>query len=388
MKQMDSPINSQKLFVSLASALALSLFGYLFTQNPQKPFLFIIGCGLGITLYHATFGFTGAYRRAIRQKDISGISAQLLMIGIAVLLFAPILAMGNVFEHRVGGAFAPVSVSMALGALIFGVGMQLGGGCASGTLFTAGGGSVRMWVVLVFFCIGTFIASLHLSWWRALPSAGTVSLGKELGWGVAVPLQLTALFLVYALLRWLGGENKKPLWWRSSLSWHHLLYGPWPLLQAGIVLALLNWATLLVAGHPWSVTWGFTLWAAKAGMLLGWDPSTSAFWSSAFASKALSQSILRDTTSVMNIGILIGAFLAASLAGYIRFERRIPLLSLIAAIGGGLLLGYGARLAYGCNIGAFFSGIASSSLHGWVWIAAAIFGNIIGVHLRPVFKLD
>ncbi len=385
---MDSVSHSQKQFVGVALALALGLFAYIFIQNPQKSYLFVIGCGLGITLYHAAFGFTGAYRRAIRQKDISGISAQLIMIGVAVLLFAPILSMGSIFDHRVGGALAPVSVSMALGALIFGVGMQLGGGCASGTLFTAGGGSLRMWVVLVFFCAGTFIASLHLSWWRALPSAGTVSLGKQLGWGVAVQLQLAALVLVYVLLRRFGGENKKPLWWRSSFSFHHLLYGPWPLLQAGIVLALLNWLTLLVAGHPWSVTWGFTLWAAKAAVLFGWDPSSNAFWSSAFASKALGQSILHDTTSVMNIGILIGAFLAASLAGYIRFERRIPLLSMVAAIGGGLLLGYGARLAYGCNIGAFFSGIASSSLHGWVWIAAAMFGNIIGVRLRPIFKLD
>jgi uncharacterized membrane protein YedE/YeeE len=51
------------------------------------------------------------------------------------------------------------------------------------------------------------------------------------------------------------------------------------------------------------------------------------------------------------------------------------------------LLGYGARLAYGCNIGAFFSGIASTSLHGWVWIVAAVLGNIIGVRLRPLLRL-
>jgi hypothetical protein len=39
-------------------------------------------------------------------------------------------------------------------------------------------------------------------------------------------------------------------------------------------------------------------------------------------------------------------------------------------IGAGLVLGYSARLAFGCNVGAYFSGIASGSLHGWVWFAS------------------
>jgi uncharacterized membrane protein YedE/YeeE len=50
-------------------------------------------------------------------------------------------------------------------------------------------------------------------------------------------------------------------------------------------------------------------------------------------------------------------------------------------------MGYGARLAYGCNIGAFFSGVASTSLHGWAWIAMALLGTVVGVRLRPWFHL-
>ena len=50
-------------------------------------------------------------------------------------------------------------------------------------------------------------------------------------------------------------------------------------------------------------------------------------------------------------------------------------------------MGYGARLAYGCNIGAYFSGIASGSLHGWLWLLAALAGNAVGVKLRPRFGL-
>ena len=55
---------------------------------------------------------------------------------------------------------------------------------------------------------------------------------------------------------------------------------------------------------------------------------------------------------------------------------------------GGVLLGYGARVAYGCNIGAYFSGIASGSLHGWLWLPSAFAGNVLGTYLRPTFGLS
>ncbi len=55
---------------------------------------------------------------------------------------------------------------------------------------------------------------------------------------------------------------------------------------------------------------------------------------------------------------------------------------------GGLLLGYGARLTYGCNSGAHFSAIASGSLQGWLWLAAAFAGNVFGTKLAPLFGLS
>ncbi len=102
--------------------------------------------------------------------------------------------------------------------------------------------------------------------------------------------------------------------------------------------------------------------------------------------KALAAPLWEDITSVMDIGIVLGALLAAGLAGRFAPNLDIPRRSLAAAVIGGLLLGYGARLAYGCNIGAYFSGIASGSLHGWLWLVAAFAGNSVGVRvLRPYF---
>src|SRR5690606_27955944 len=86
--------------------------------------------------------------------------------------------------------------------------------------------------------------------------------------------------------------------------------------------------------------------------------------------------------------IMLGAALAASLAGKFAPKAKLPLGSLLAAAIGGVLMGYGARLSFGCNIGALFSGIASGSLHGWVWFAAAFVGTILGIYARPLFGLD
>ena len=95
-----------------------------------------------------------------------------------------------------------------------------------------------------------------------------------------------------------------------------------------------------------------------------------------------------DVTSVMDGGIVLGALLASLLAGRFRPVWTIPLRSLVAAVAGGLLLGYGARIAYGCNIGAYFSGIASGSLHGWLWLPCGFAGNVVGTYPRPAFGLS
>jgi len=153
------------------------------------------------------------------------------------------------------------------------------------------------------------------------------------------------------------------------------------------LLAVLAFLVLLVAGHPWSITWAFALWGAKAALWLGWQPDASAFWNGDFQRRALEASVFEDVTSVTDIGIVLGAAAAAGAAGRFRLRTSFSGASLAAAVLGGLAMGYGARIAYGCNIGAFFSGVASTSLHGWVWIVAALGGTAVGVRLRPYFGL-
>ena len=147
--------------------IATGLFGYFYQQNQLvNGGLLLISLALGITLFKGMFGFAGAYARAFEHRDMSGIFAQIVMLAMATVLFAPILSSGYVYDHEVIGAVAPISASVGIGAFMFGIGMQLGGSCASGSLFVGAGGNRRTLLVLVFFCIGAFIGSLHLSWWQ------------------------------------------------------------------------------------------------------------------------------------------------------------------------------------------------------------------------------
>jgi uncharacterized membrane protein YedE/YeeE len=131
------------------------------------------------------------------------------------------------------------------------------------------------------------------------------------------------------------------------------------------------------------------LWSAKAFAALGIDVAGWPYWAARPNASALAAPVTHDVTTVMDIGIVLGAMSAAALAGRYAPVWKIPLRSLAAAVIGGLMLGYGARLAYGygCNIGAYFSGIVSGSLHGWLWLAAAFVGNVFGTYLRPIFGL-
>ncbi len=381
--RLERPV--QPLALGAAAIVIAGLFLAVVPHGERQVALLAIGIAMGVTLYHAAYSFSAGWRRLLLDRDLTAVTAQLIMIAVAVVLFAPVLA--GVFGRAPGGAVAPVSLAMAFGAFVFGIGMQLGGGCASGTLYTAGGANLRMVVVLLFFCLGGFWASLDLSWWMQSPALGSVSLGRTFGWVEATLLQLAMLAAIWGTLRASGARVYGRLWIARPWTLASLATGPWPLLLAAGLLAGLNLLTLLVAGHPWSITWGFALWTAKIAATLGWDPAASAFWSGGFQQAALARPVWADTVSVMNFGILAGAFAAAAAAGRVAPTWRLPLPSLAAAVIGGLMMGYGARLAFGCNIGALFSGIASFSLHGWVWIAAAVSGAVVGAKLRPLFRL-
>jgi uncharacterized protein len=376
-----------------ALTLALLIFaaGLIYLDqavSTRQAALWVVGTLLGAVLYHASFGFTSAWRHFIVDRRGAGLRAQMLMLALGVILFFPALASGTLFGHAVTGYVFPVGTSVAVGSFLFGVGMQLGGGCASGTLFAVGGGSTRMIVTLFFFVIGSLIGTAQLPWWSALPAFRPYSIIHGFGVGPAIALNL-AVFAAIAGLTVVLEKRRHgrlaPDVQAANGSRARWLFGPWPIWAGAIALAILNFATLALAGRPWGITSAFALWGAKGAAALGVDVASWPYWHA--QAKVLAAPLSFDITTVMDIGIMLGAFAASVLAGRFDPVWRVPARSFIAAVLGGLLLGYGARLSFGCNIGSYFSGIVSGSLHGWLWLVCAFLGNIAGTRLRPLFGL-
>ena len=330
----------------------------------RQALLFVVGIGMGAALAGARFGFTTGWRQLIEDRDPRGVSGQVLLLGLGALMAMPLMSSFPELKAALG----PPSVSLLLGAFVFGITMQIADGCGSGTLYKAGMGIPLNAAILPLFALGSFLGSVHLHHFLALGQTAPVGFVDEAGTGGALLITLVLLLLVIGLVR---------LWVGPGKEW---IDRRW--VKGAIALAVLATLNLLLAGQPWGVVYGFGLWAAKAAVAGGvFDPATNPFWSQAGNAERLGQSLLLDVTSITNIGILAGALWVASRNSG---ERSKPLSGKQWAIGllAGFIMGYSSRLAFGCNVGAMLSGITTGSLHGWLWVPAAFAGSLIGVRLR------
>ncbi|HZR23638.1 MAG TPA: YeeE/YedE family protein [Vicinamibacterales bacterium] len=372
-----------------ATAIALGTALLTTAVSARQGELFLVGVLAGLVLYHAAFGFTSAWRIFIVDRRGDALRAQMLMLALTCVVFFPALASGHFAGQAVRGSISPISIGVVVGAFMFGVGMQLGGGCASGTLYTAGGGNLRMVVTLLAFIAGSVIGAVQLAWWETLPAWKPISLVTTFGAGGGLAISLGVFAAIAALTIVVERSRHGALGPARRFGvTPHALRGPWPIVAGAIGLAAVNILTLALAGRPWGVTGAFTLWGAKILSAAGVAVERWRIYAPAARQAELHAPVIKDVTSVMDFGIMIGALFAATLAGRFAPTWRAPMRSLAAALLGGLMLGYGARIAYGCNIGAYFSGIASGSVHGWVWFPAAFAGNILGTKLRPLFGLS
>lgn len=373
------------LFVlgGLAGALAVA-----YATGVRQGLLVLLGIGFGLVLQGARFGFTTGWRDFIESRNPQGLWAQMLLLGLAAALTLPLIAGSG---GELVGAVAPLTLSLLIGAFLFGMAMQITDGCGSGTLYKAGAGAPLSFAVLPTFILGSFLGASHQPAWIALGGLPAVDL---LQFGVPAAVAITVVGC--ALVAWLAARMAKraavPAPTRLSVSWSSVGAASvdfpktpskwarrWWL--GALLLAGLYVLHLLVAGQPWGIVYGIGLWGAKIATAVGWSPVGDAFWGVDPHALRLAEPLLADVTSVTNIGLIYGALMASRWNGTPNIVSPSARRLIIASIAG-LVLGYSSRLAFGCNVGAYLGGIASASLHGWVWFALAFIGSIYGVRLR------
>ncbi|WP_096434923.1 YeeE/YedE family protein [Alteribacter populi] len=385
------PMQTTHYLVGSIAFLLLALVSYL-VSGVQMVILLSFGLVFGYALFHARFGFTSAFRRFIAVGNGQALRAHMLMLAVAITLFAPILHFGiGFFGVDPAGFVSPVGTSVIVGSFLFGIGMQLGNGCASGTLYSLGGGKSSMILVLISFIIGSVFGAWHFEFWTEdMPNLAGISLAEDTGLGYlgAWVLQMIIFGGVIILTLYVRKKRRPPSMQvlPTTQGWKRMIRGAWPIWVAAIVLALFNALTLMVRGQPWGITGAFALWGSKVAQLLGIDVLQWGYWANGNPQQ-LEESVFKDSTSVMNFGVMVGAFMAAAAGGIFSFTKKIPFKIAMASILGGMLMGYGARLAFGCNIGAYFGGIASFSVHGWLWMLFGMLGTYVALFIRPLFGL-
>ena len=298
-----------RLFLGLALiATAILVALVLLDGQTASAALILGGFGLGIAFLKAEFSYTASWRRFLTRGEAGGLLGGLIVIAVTALAVVPMAAL----KQNFGGAIAPLGPSLLIGAFTFGIGMQLANGCGSGTLYTVGGGSGRMLIALLFFVIGSVFGSLSLPSALALGGIDPVLASDYLGpWGglaaTLVSIALAASVIVAVARR--RGANFMP-------SRTYVL--------GGIAIGLLCVAVFIAGGHPWSVTFGYTVWGAKIASALGVDFSHAAFWQWPGPKHALAESVLSDTSSLTDFGMLFGAMPAARPRARTAWRRPPP----------------------------------------------------------------
>lgn len=132
-----------------------------------------------------------------------------------------------------------------------------------------------------------------------------------------------------------------------------------------------------ITGTVWAVTGEFTRFGGHLLELVGIDISDWAY----FNMISMEGTPTSRTDGWIIWGMFIGALIMVLLNN--NFKLRIPnqRRRLVQGLIGGLLAGFGARLALGCNLAAFFTGVPQFSFHAWVFMVATAIGTYIGIKI-------
>ncbi len=360
-----------------------------------------LGLALGFILQRSRFCFTAAFRDLFMLK--SGRNMKGAIIGMAVATVGFGLIMANLLPNPALGTIAPeahanpVGLHLVLGGVLFGVGMVAAGGCTSGTLYRMAEGHAASWVALTGILGGLGLASHTWNWWwqAYIRFAPIIWFPRWAGYGGAMLLTLGGLVGAYLLVLWIEAPGPPSNEQSSAVSpasgfidrvrdlYASIFRRGWSAITGGVLLGIVN-VFLYTAHMPWRIVGEYSRWANALLTTVGLGPGRLLGTDQLAGCALRTGGGLLTHTFLLNVGLFGGALISALLAHEFkpRFSRNK--LRYVQSLAGGLSMGYGAGLAMGCTIGAFFSAIPSLALNGWVFALALAGGAFLGTHLLRV----
>lgn len=324
-----------------------------------------LGAVLGATMQRGRFCVTGMIRDIWLNGAWRNFAALLIVISVHAVGIAALTSLGVIAPEY--STFAPAAV--IVGGFVFGLGIILAGGCASGTWYRSGEGLVGSWIALLMYALSAaamkygILADFNAfmgSWdtgWTTLPETLGVS-----PWIFALALSLLTIAMVRHFLLKDAGTAKARLnqpWYRRPLHMY----------TAGLIIGLVG-----VIAWPLSTATG-------RNYGLGITTPTA---------DVLTYSVTADPArlnwgTLLVLGLLIGSFIAAKASG--EFRVRVPDATTVQRSGiGGLMMGVGASLAGGCTVGNGMVETSMFSYQGWVALGMIALGIGAGAKLwiKPV----
>jgi len=401
--------------VAVAVVIAMLGFGSFLSNTSSKLALNLFtGIALGYILSRSRYGFAGGIKRIYVTGEGKLTRALLVMFAISIVATAGIhwgyASNGAlpIFRAILPNNIIPGTASVfvmdagtVLGGFLFGIGMMIAGGCASGTLSDLGEGAIRAMIALLFFVLGSVpgtVAKYAIQQSSLEKVSARVYLPDVMGYVGAVIFSLAILLVLYVITRKYEDFRKKEGFYNETVfapeelpltedekfkffsyrTYHKFFIERWSFMTGGIFLSIVFVFIIITTGASWGVTAPFANWGVALLQTLGMKFTSPALQS---AVDIANKGLLYDGGGLRNIGIITGALIAMLSAGLFKFDFDFKFKDVIFYMVGGFLMGFGARLAGGCNIGALYSGIANLSLSGWLFMAALCAGGITGLKL-------
>lgn len=326
----------------------------------------LLGAALGFVMQRGRFCVTGAFREVWVSRRTRWLTAFFIVVAIQS---AGVFALQSAGVLTLPQSNLPLA-GVLIGSLLFGLGIVLAGGCATGTYYRAGEGLVGSWIALGMYAL------LAATMKDGALSGANEGLRNETvpvttiydSLGVS-PWLLIALLLAgtgYAAWRQLAKRRTVATLPARHAGLRHLLFEKaWHPFATAVVISV-----IAIAAYPLSFATGresglgiTTPSADLVSFLVTGDGETGWNWG-----------------VMLILGILVGSYFAAKGSG--EFKVRVPdARTTVRSLAGGSLMGIGAAWAGGCTIGNAMVQTAQFSYQGWLALVFIFLGVGLGVRL-------
>lgn len=320
----------------------------------------IVGILLGFVMQRTRFCLTGGFRDMYVQKNNNMFYALLIAITIQAIGLIALTGFGVLTIDN--GTFPLIGT--IIGAFLFGIGIVLAGGCATGTWYRAGEGLIGSWIALAMYALFAAMTKNGLLK-PVMEGMNSKTVGNaDMVSTTGIPFTVLVLILTAVTLYFVVKTLRKPKKQRASLPqkftgarhfFFERRFHPFTAAIAIGIIALITWPISYSTGRESGL--GITTPSSNLVMFITSGDAT-----------------YLDFGVFLILGIFVGSYIAAR--GSREFKWRLPdKVTIRNSVFGGALMGFGAACAGGYTIGNGLVATAAMSWQGWISLPFMIFGT-------------